>query len=346
VDGIHARFVVSAGRSGSTLLSSVLAEHPAVLSLREVFAALQPRAFPDGLLSAERFWRLLSEPQPAWTVALRHRIEPPEFLYRTDGGGRFDRQGGVPPILGICLPAISGDPDDLYGELERLVTQLPAGSAGALYESLFDSLRRRMRKEVWVERSGGSLQYVGQLAEAFGRAKFLHLHRSGRDTALSMSRHTFFRMALVRELLTAELGFDPYEDSVAVAPDAVRPELAGVLPDSFDPAAFWRLEIPLERFGRRWSATILHGTRELDRLAPGDVLDMAYEDLIADPRAQLARVVDFFELPDPPAGWYEAATARVLPPRTETLPAEVDDRLRRACEPGERCRVARPISGP
>jgi hypothetical protein len=317
----------------------MLGAHPSVLNVSELFAGLQPRAFPPGEISGERFWRMLREPQAAWSVALRHGLEPSEFAYPLDARGRFDRLTGVPPILGVCLPTLTDEPDLLYRELEEAVPSFPAGRIGALYGLLFRWLAERFDKPLWVERSGGSLSYVEDIAAQFERPRFIHLYRNGCDTAVSMSRHSFFRMAVVREMLTAALGHDPFEKG-AREPDTslLSPELQRLLPDTFDPQTLRDLSIPLERFGRRWSAMILHGTGRLARLSNADVCHLSYEELLSAPQTTLERLVGFFEISPPPAGWFDRAATLVKspPPSRPRLPTAVRERLRRACEPGER----------
>jgi putative sulfotransferase len=332
------RFIVSTGRCGSTLLSTLLGQHSSVLSVSELFAAVQPRAFPPGEITGERFWAILSEPQAIWTVALRHRLEAREFLYPVDAGKRFDRQTGVPPIACVCLPAIVDDADALYSELERAVPRFPAAQIAVHYRLLFAWLVERLGKHCWVERSGGSLQYVGQLADRFPGAKFLHLYRDGRETALSMSRHTFFRMRLAWETRAAALGRDPSNGESESGDTSLPNELDGLLPEGYDPRTLWQLPIPIERFGRRWSAMILLGMHRLASLPRANVRHLSYESLVGDPESHLRDLLAFFELPEPPPDWFDSACAQVeyRPPHRPELSAEDEMRLQRACAVGER----------
>lgn len=334
------RFIVSTGRCGSTLLSTLLGAHPAVLNVSELFAALQPGGFPPLEVSGEAFWAMLAKPKQAWTIALRHGLEPREFAYPVDGGARFNRNTGVPPIAAICLPTCSDDPDLLFRELESVVPTFPDAKVGVLYTSLFERLVERLGKTVWIERSGGSLAYCREISAHFEQGKYVHLYRNGYDTAVSMSRHIFFRMGVVREMLTEAVGFDPYESARPGAGQLrLTPELERLLPETFDPQAFWRLPIPMDRFGRRWSAMILHGTNQLAKLPESQVCHVSLEQLVAAPRATLRRLLDFLEIRQPPAAWFDAAGASVAktasrpPPRAAT---HEDERLLRACEPGER----------
>src|SRR4030095_2100696 len=48
----------------------------------------------------------------------------------------------------------------------------------------------------WSARSGSSIEYLPALAEAFPEARFVHLHRDGPETALSMREHHAYRLPI------------------------------------------------------------------------------------------------------------------------------------------------------
>lgn len=297
----------------------------------------QPGALPGGTIEGERFWRVLSEPRAEMSLLLRHHVEPSEVRYPVDGRGRFDRESGVPPIALACLPSLTDDPDALYDEVEPRVRRFAPARVGVHYRALLGLLATILGKRVWVERSADSLSYAGEILEQFDSPKVLHLHRDGPDTALSMSRHSSYRIAMVRARLAAELGEDPFEaDERAIG--ALPPELAALAPGRFDARAFREAPIPVERFGRLWSARILRGTRQLAALPEGDLRHLSYERLVADPEAELARVADLFELPDPRGPWLKRAATTVREPSATArsqLSGDELERLLRACAPGE-----------
>ena len=291
-------------------------------------------------MTGAEFWRLVSEPSPAWTAALAQQLEPPEFRYDVDRGGRFNRTTGIAPIAAVCLPTAVDDPDRLYGELEAAVPSFPVGRIGAHYRRLLAWLAFHLGRPSWIERSGGSLRYCGEIAAHFGESRFVHLYGTGTKTALSMSRHPYFRMAMVREALRAAVGFDPYESGARAADiEATPPELRPLLPQNFNAAALRAYPIPVERFGRRWSAEIIHGITQLDRLPAGSVHHHSLAALLRDPEESLIELFRFFEV-RPPSAWSLAAMVsrlRSTPPPRSSLrlsPGEARE-LERACEPGE-----------
>jgi hypothetical protein len=51
--------------------------------------------------------------------------------------------------------------------------------------------------------------YTGQLSDAFGDARFVHLYRDGRECAYSFSRHPLYRLGAVEAMLYSRLGISP-----------------------------------------------------------------------------------------------------------------------------------------
>ena len=208
-------FIVGTGRCGSTMLSGLLREHPRVLSISEFFTLVTDlggriaESFPEGAIDADDFLRIMAVPHPKQTTMLRHGVAMDEVLYRPSPGTRFSADEGVPAILQTTLPHLTPNPDALFDDVRAFVAAQPPAPVSAWYARLFGWLTRRFERRVWVELFGGSLRLIRRLAAAFPGARFVHLVRDGRGTAISMSRHLGFRMAFVAMILTEILGVDP-----------------------------------------------------------------------------------------------------------------------------------------
>lgn len=334
-------FVVGTGRCGSTMLSNLLAAHPDLLSLSELFAFATDlggriaQTFPEGTLDAPAFWAILGVPLPKQSLMLRHGVAMDEVLYRPGPGRRFTAEAGVPALLQTTLPHLTPDPDALFDEVRAFVLAQPPATAPAHYARLFAWLTERFGKRTWVERSGGSLRVVRRLAAAFPGARFVHLVRDGRGCALSMSRHLGFRMAIVAMQMTEILGVDPFESPDRTWVGDLPDELEPFLPESFDAAAFRAWAPPLPLAGHYWSGEIEAGLRELAELPEDHVLTLRYEDFLDDPVATITRLVTF--IGDPPdEAWVRrvAASVRRAPPSWQALAPAEQRALEAACRPG------------
>jgi putative sulfotransferase len=187
-----------------------------------------------------------------------------------------------------------------------------------------------------VERSGSSLLFVPALARLFEGAKFVHLYRDGRDAAISMQRHPFFRLSVRFAGLFERVGLDPYRPPFLFGTSRLYPLLEAVT-GRFLPVERWLAEPPpLEALGRYWSRTIMSGAGFLDALGRERVLRLRYEDILARPREELERLMGFLEPEYMDNEWL--AQASTIPRRPSSnwrmLPENQQQRLSDACRPG------------
>jgi Sulfotransferase family len=328
-------FVVSSGRCGSTLVSNVLRLHPEVCSISEFLVFLMPRdLFPAGELTAAEFWSLLAEPRLTWDSMYRHDIAIGEMLYRPGPGTRFTADTGIPPVLITALPHLEpDDPEALYDDLREFVSTLPPAPVSAMYRRVFAWLRDRGGRKLWVERSGSSLAFVQGLIETFPRARFVHLYRDGRDTALSMSRQNAFRLTAIRELVGRHLPENPFDEGYqGEVPAAARPFHVA----TFDRDAFLAYDVPVENFGRSWSLEVAAGMAMLMTVEADRVLHLRYENVVANPDGELTNLARFLGVDPEPDGWLERSRAiiRPTPSRWMSLPEPGRSRLERSCRLG------------
>lgn len=148
VRGAGRAFVVGCPRSGTTLLQSMLGQHPAVLTLPETHYAQKVRGRLDG-----GPLRALVSPRAA-RRALR----------------------SVQEAVGVD-PAVVRPPDSLRARAwER-----------ALVRTLDEAASQR-GAAVWVEKSPVHLRWVEELAEVAEGCGFVHVLRDGRDVVASFYR--------------------------------------------------------------------------------------------------------------------------------------------------------------
>ena len=329
-------FVVSSGRCGSTLVSNMLRLHPQVLSLSELIIMLMPGAFMGGSspISGSQFWSLLSTPRKRMSLMFRQGIVFDEVLYRPGPGRRFTLDTGVPPILLTALPHLTDNPEALYDEIEQFVNAQGFYLIGRHYLRLFEWLRERFGRDIYVERSGSSMVHLAELLAHFPDARFVHMFRDGRECAISMSKHSPFRLALITQQLVKYTGVDPYNSDEPLSAE-VPAELRKFMPDTFDRDAFWAYDVPLEEFGSSWTAQERRGIELLAQLPSDRVHLLRYETLIGNPKGELTRLMHFLGV-GAEEDYLERAAAlvRVKAPGWPQLPEDVRRRLDDACRMG------------
>jgi hypothetical protein len=338
-------FVVSTGRCGSTMLSRILHQHPDVLSVNEFFAALEPawsRAtrcfsyFPEGEMNGRELWQLLTAPTQFIDAIVRYGLKIPELRYPY-GRGRFDLVTGIPRLCHSVLPALTDDPDRLFDKLAAEVPSWPRRPAAHHYRALFTSLADELGRRVIVERSGGSVHKVRYLRRAFPEARFVHMYRSGPDTALSMSRFVLARLFAVTTIAAAEAKLPPGSPPEAI--EAARPEFGGMLTPPYDIERLMAYPIPLEVFGRTWSGMTCTGLAALQKLPAGMWASIRYEDLLGPSlEPELTRLAEFIGV-IPAEQWLETARSMIDRSRAGSALAQLDPEslaaLYAACDRGE-----------
>jgi hypothetical protein len=230
---------------------------------------------------------------------------------------------------------LTDDPDALFDKMAADVQKWPRRLAADQFRAVFQWLADATGRRVAVERSGGSVRMIGQMRRNFPEARFVHIYRNGADCAVSMSRHASFRLLGINMDAMMLIG-----DSAS--PDALPEQFEGVLAPPYDAERFNNYELPLPFFGQIWSTMICEGMSALSELPAGIWMGLKYEDLLADPAAELTRLAEFLGVPARP-DWL-SMTTRFVDSRREGQARNLDkatqEALREACEPGMRAIAA------
>lgn len=328
--------VVSTGRCGSTLLTSMVQRHPRILSISEFYTNMGPGSVRAPRVSGEAAFRRMNDPSPLLRMFLRN-FSIGELVYPLNEGRRYTADD-VPPVMCTTLPHLTDEPERLWDELGPVLRARGRHSLMQHYRFVFDWLRERFDRRVWVERNGGTLPVAPVLARHFPDARFVHVFRDGRDTAISMYNHPGFRGWATNSLMVKRMGLDPFSPRNWPASSPWFHIVAGLAGRLVPEERLVGRDLPpVETFGWVWNALIERGTAFLDTLPPERVLSMRFEALLESPREEMARFIDFVgpELADD--RWLDEVSTlpRPLKPRWPDLPADQRARLAEACAPGQ-----------
>lgn len=290
--------VVGTGRCGSTLISDLMNAHPAVLSISEFFSMAGFGLFRLPSVDGPTLWKKCCHmPEQAKDILRGPPIE--EIL--------ADVSQEIPDALDlITIPHLSQGSRLSIGTVrERFkmaIEARPKGPAHEHFQPVFEALSKDLGASWWVERSGGSLEFVNELRRAFPDVRFVHIYRNGPDTAVSLAKHPYFRVRIAYRILS-------------------RPWPAQKIMD---------MDIPLVAFGRYWANQIVHGVKALEG-AP--VHHVQYEKLVSDTETEIDRMFEFMEVPVDQA-YIEAAQELVQPPKEREIDGRELRHLEAACELG------------
>ncbi len=328
--------VLSTGRCGSTMISELLSQHPKVLSLSEFFVPLGMAAFSTSKPTGEKMWSVLTKQAPSLNQMLKDGIVVDEGLYDFDRAGARFTPSNIPPIMAVTLPHLTSDPEALLDRLAPIMRSRPKILLADQYRFFFETLMADLGRELWVERSGGSLMIAAKLMRLFPEAKIIHVFRDGRDTAMSMQKHHNFKV-LVEFLQRAKrLGMDPQK---AFLQSTVHPLMPWFVDRIFMTINTPRLiaeDTPLEAFGALWNDMILTAQRLFKGLPKDSFLALRFEDVQNDPHTQLGQLMNFLGPGMEDESWLEAAVQVPRPAKSkfQSLPESTRAKLTEACAPG------------
>jgi hypothetical protein len=328
--------ILSTGRCGSTMVSEMLNRHPRVLSLSEFFVPLGPEAFARKQPNGEQMWRIYSRQNPALHAMLKDGLVVDEALYPYDAPGSRFQAANMPPIIAVALPHLTHQPEALFDELEPFVRALPRMPLADHYRALFDYLAKKYNRNVWVERSGGSLMHAAKLLRLFPEARVIHVYRDGRDTAMSMQNHHNFRVLIGAILKCRRFGIDAYRSFLATRGSMLEVWGLAMLYRMLDIGKLTGSGLTLNDFGEFWSRLILTGHEVFGALPPDRLLNVKFEEVQQRPAKKLRELIRFINPALEDADWLEEAAAIPKPARSKftTLPAAEQKALTKACAPG------------
>ena len=302
---------------------------PEMVSINEFFNGLHGVGrFSPGMIDGPGFWEMVTAPHAFVTMVTSRGHLVDEVAYPFDKPGmRYGRNDDLPWLLVAVLPRLTEDPDALFDEARAFVNARPEQPRAEHYRDLFGWLAEKSGGTLWNERSGSGIDYTEGLAGLYPDARFVHIHRSGEETALSMREHAAFRLAV-----SIVYDLDPEVD-VATALAHVRPEEG-----KDDPLARLLERRPAaEHFGRFWADQLASGYRAVKSLRPEQYREVRLEDLVVSPVETLREIAGFFEMDLGAGDWVARAAGlvrQVPPPRLARLPPAERAALVAACRTG------------
>lgn len=322
-------FLVNPSRSGSTMMSTILRQHPDVLSLSELLTNQGARALLPGTVSGAAFWKQLAKP----SALMRHMVNPEsaprEFLYHHVENPTHDAFN-CPPLLAVTLPHLFKDPDAVFRGLAPQVAQFPDQTRADHLRGLIALLAQQTAQEFWVERSGGTLFATQTLARQFPDARFALILRDGRDVVLSMQKYKPARFLVWFWKLAGRFGvnvFAPQSQIGSARWIALTEKLSG----RFLPVQRILNKTPsLQDTAACWSAMIQSGLPQFAAIPTARRYVMRYETVVQNPRAELQDFAAFLDLPQNDRWLAQSSQIpRALTPRYLSLPTDQQEALTR-----------------
>ncbi|MBJ3776960.1 sulfotransferase family protein [Acuticoccus mangrovi] len=324
-------FFVSTGRSGSTLVSNILRDHPDILSISELLSTAGPHAFYPPRVRGTEFWRNLTEPRRIVYFSVPPASQ--EFLYNLNETSRYTRET-LPPISTITLPHLTDKPDTLLDELSQEIRTSNKRPINEQYQILFNFLCQKYNRPLWIERSAMSILMVKSIYRLFPDAKIVHIIRDGRDVALSMSEHPAFRILTRLNERLSKFGLHLLAPKGGYGASRFYSLGDRLLESLFPYDIYASKNLRPQKTASLWNQMVAIGEAQLSKINPGQKFTLRYEDVTSDPYNTIKGLVDFMGL-RAPSDWLRSAIQRPKPraSRFAILPDWKREAIQSACAP-------------
>ncbi|UCE06529.1 MAG: hypothetical protein JSW07_00355 [bacterium] len=157
-------FVLSSGRTGSTLLARMINRHDRLLCVSDLFEPVGevPYFDQEKIVDGREFFRVLRSPSYKQRIKYWREQLTTEFLCLHEDDNM------VSLLLSYTLAFLmDGNPMNLFHQLNEVIKNWEKDSMANHTIRFFDWLRDKFGKELWVERTGGTLPHTRKIVETW-----------------------------------------------------------------------------------------------------------------------------------------------------------------------------------
>jgi len=299
-------FIVSTGRTGSTFIAEALNKHPKIAIILDIIEPLGPNPFFDKnkISAGSEFFKEISKP------SIKPRLR--YWKQKSTKERRFypEDENLVSLLLCYAIPFVTDNPMNLYDKIKNEFAQIPKQTMVEHTLKLFEILRDEAKKDLWVEKTGGSIPQIEKIVDIWPNGKYIYSYRDGRETSISMYKHPMFRM---------------YNQMLE------NPDL-----DEWD----FEYYPPIENLGKMWNDWTINAHIELKKIPEHMKMDLKYEELSMHPEEFLISLLNFIldqeKESEQDRKWAQkwAKGVSMAPLRFETFDIKDQKKLEKACKPG------------
>ncbi len=155
-------FIVGVGRSGTTLLASILNRHPEICVTPETHFFRLVYNYPGGIKNFERRW-------PYSLKEIMQKMHPTK---------------GWQPNSNIIIERFNSYP-----------------GIAAIFKAIGEDIAAKNNKKLWLEKTPNHIIYLSFIRKLFPNAPIIHIVRDARDVGLSLLRMKWASNSYLENLL-------------------------------------------------------------------------------------------------------------------------------------------------
>ena len=184
-------FIVSCGRTGSTLISNILNDHREICIISDIIEPEGDNSFltkKEKKITGEKFFKEISRKtsQSRINYWRKHKTKELLFLPKNDDD--------VSCLNCYTLPFLFKDVNNKYNLIKSYFFSQKKNKKFKHLLNFFNLLKNLSKKKFFVERTGGAIHHFDKIINFFPNSKIIFSYRNPLETAISMRNYPFFRM--------------------------------------------------------------------------------------------------------------------------------------------------------
>lgn len=185
-------FILSSGRTGSTLISKILNKHKDICIISDLIEPVGDNRFfeRNTKISQKSFFNLVSRQTSLCRIYYWRKKKTKELLFLPN------QDKDVSCLNCYTIPFIfKNKVEKIYDLLKKnFNSEIVFKKKSSHLIDFFEFFKKKVNKKIYVERTGGALHHVNKMIKFYPQAKFILNLRDPVETCISMRNYPFFRM--------------------------------------------------------------------------------------------------------------------------------------------------------
>ena len=185
-------FLLSSGRTGSTLISKILNKHKDICIISDLIEPVGDNQFLENniKLTQKKFFELISRQTSLCRIYFWRKKKTKELLHLPV------RDKDVSCLNCYTIPfTFKNNVNKIFKLLKKKFSnEVTLKKKSNHLIDFFEFFKKKTNKKIYVERTGGALHHVNKMIKFYPNAKFILNLRDPIETSISMRNYPFFRM--------------------------------------------------------------------------------------------------------------------------------------------------------
>jgi len=184
-------FIISSGRTGSTLISKILNSHKELCVISDLIEPVGNNDFfikERKKISGKNFFKQVSRKTSEARIKYWKIKKTKELLYFPK------KEKEISCLNCYTLPFIFKNVKKKFKQIENEFVKKKNKSKPKHLLDFFNLLKDLSHKKKFIERTGGALHHIEKILDYFPDSKIILSYRNPIETAISMRNYPFFRM--------------------------------------------------------------------------------------------------------------------------------------------------------